>query len=207
MSGAHRWLAPGPLVIATHNPGKLREIGALMAPFGMECLSAGDLGLPEPDETETTFIGNARLKALAAARATGLPALADDSGLCVDALDGAPGLYSARWGGPSKDFRLAMARVWEELEAKQAAAPRRAHFVCALSIAWPDQGGVSEDFEGLFHGSLVWPPRGDKGFGYDPMFVPDGYAMTCGELDPDVKHAISHRARAFEQLVSACLSR
>ncbi len=203
----HRWLAPGPLIIASHNPGKVREIAALLGPFGIEPISAATLNLPEPEETEDTFIGNARLKSIAAAKATGMAALSDDSGLCVDGLDGAPGLYSARWAGPTKDFTIAMQRVWQELEAKNAIAPRRAHFVCALSLAWPDGDGHTEDFEGRVFGTLVWPPRGDKGFGYDPMFVPDGYTITNAEMDPAEKHRISHRAEAFRQLVGACLTR
>jgi XTP/dITP diphosphohydrolase len=204
---AHRWLAPGPLIIASHNQGKVREITDLLGPYGIEPVSAASLGLPEPEETEDTFIGNARLKSLAAARATGMVALSDDSGLCVDALDGAPGLYSARWAGPTKDFSVAMQRVQDELEAKNAPHPRRARFVCALSLAWPDGDGYTEDFEGKVFGTLVWPPRGDKGFGYDPMFMPEGYAVTNGELDPAEKHRISHRAVAFKQLVDACLKR
>jgi XTP/dITP diphosphohydrolase len=203
----HRWLAPGPLIIASHNQGKVREIAELLGPYGIEPMSAATLGLPEPEETETTFIGNARLKSLAAARATGMVALSDDSGLCVDVLNGDPGLYSARWAGPTKDFSIAMQRVHDELEAKKAPHPRRAHFVCALSVAWPDGGGYTEDFEGKVFGTLVWPPRGDNGFGYDPMFMPDGYTVTNGELDPAVKHRISHRAVAFQLLVDACLTR
>lgn len=203
----HRWLAPGPLIIASHNPGKVREIAELLGPFGIEPISAAALSLPEPDETEDTFIGNARLKSLAAVKATGMVALSDDSGLCVDGLDGAPGLYSARWAGPDKDFTVAMQRVWDELDQKNIAEPRRAHFVCALSLAWPDAAGHTEDFEGRVFGTLVWPPRGDKGFGYDPMFVPDGYSITNGEMDPAEKHRISHRAVAFRQLVDACLAR
>jgi XTP/dITP diphosphohydrolase len=209
---AHRWLAPGPLVIASHNPGKVREITDLLGPYGIEPVSAAALNLPEPEETENSFIGNARLKSLAAAKATGMVALSDDSGLCVDGLDGAPGLYSARWAGPTKDFSIAMQRVQDELDAKNAPHPRRAHFVCALSLAWPDGGGPdggghTEDFEGRVFGHIVWPPRGDKGFGYDPMFVPDGYDMTNAEMDPAEKHRISHRAVAFTQLVDACLKR
>jgi XTP/dITP diphosphohydrolase len=204
---AHRWLAPGPLIIASHNPGKVREIADLLGPFGIEPISAASLNLPEPDETENTFIGNARLKSLAAAKATGMVALSDDSGLCVDGLNGDPGLYSARWAGPGKDFAVAMQRVQDELEAKNTPHPRRAHFICALSLAWPDGDGYTEDFEGRVFGTLVWPPRGDKGFGYDPMFMPDGYAITNAEMDPAEKHRISHRAVAFKQLVDACLIR
>lgn len=189
----------GRLVVASHNPGKVREINELLAPFGVEAVSAGELNLPEPEETETTFVGNAVLKARAAAEASGLPALSDDSGLAVSALDGAPGIYSARWAGPGKDFQVAMERVHREMGA---AADRRAHFVCALCLAWPD--GHVETFEGKVNGELVWPPRGTRGFGYDPMFVPGGYDITFGEMEPEKKHAMSHRARAFAQLVEAC---
>jgi XTP/dITP diphosphohydrolase len=211
MSG-HRWLAPGPLVIASHNPGKVREITELLGPYGIEPVSAAALNLPEPEETEDTFIGNARLKSRAAATATGMVALSDDSGLCVDGLDGAPGLYSARWAGPDKDFSVAMQRVRDELENKNIPAPRGAHFVCALSLAWPDNcgddgEGYTEDFEGKIFGTLVWPRRGSNGFGYDPMFQPDGYHMTFGEMAPAEKHAINHRAIAFRLLVDACLTR
>jgi XTP/dITP diphosphohydrolase len=194
-----RKLGPGRLVLATHNPGKVREIAALLGPFGMDIVAAGDLGLPEPEETGTTFRANAELKALASATASGLPALADDSGLCVDALEGAPGIHSARWAGPEKDFGHAMARVHAAMDPDGADT---AHFVCALSLAWPD--GHVETFEGRIDGRLVWPPRGDRGFGYDPVFVPLGFDRTFGEIDPDEKHAMSHRARAFEQLVAAC---
>lgn len=195
-----RKLLPGTLIVASHNPGKVREIRDLLAPFGIAPVSAGDAGLPEPEETETTFRGNAELKALAAARGSGLPALADDSGLSVHALGGDPGIYSARWAGPDKDFDLAMRKVHEALSD---AEDRSAHFTCALSLAWPD--GHVETFEGHVHGTLVWPPRGHKGFGYDPMFVPEDHAISFGEMDPDAKHAMSHRARAFAQLVEACL--
>jgi XTP/dITP diphosphohydrolase len=192
------------LIVATHNKGKLPEIAALLAPFGIELRAAGELGLPEPDETGTTFIANAELKALAAATASGIPALADDSGLAVRALGGAPGIYSARWAGPNKDFGAAMARVRQELGAL-GEPDRRAAFVSALSLAWPD--GHVESVEGRLDGQLVFPPRGDRGFGYDPIFVPDGYDQTFGELDPDLKQRISHRALAFEQLVAACFRR
>ncbi len=202
-----RWLAPGPLIIASHNPGKVREIVELLGPFGIEPVSAASLNLPEPDETETTFIGNARLKSLAAAKATGMVALSDDSGLCVDGLDGAPGIYSARWAGPDKNFQVAMQRVWDELDAKKSTPPRRAHFVCALSLAWPDGDGHTEDFEGKMHGTLIWPPRGTNGFGYDPMFQPDGYHMTFGEMAPAEKHDINHRAIAFRLMVDACIKK
>lgn len=186
------------LVIASHNPGKVREIEALVAPFAVTVQSAGDLDLAEPEETGDSFIANAALKARAAATATGRPALADDSGLVVPALDGAPGIYSARWAGPAKDFAAAMQRVQDALAG---ADDRRAHFTCALALAWPD--GHLTCFEGHAHGHLVWPPRGDRGFGYDPMFVPEGRSITYGEMDPDEKHAISHRADAFRQLVDA----
>jgi XTP/dITP diphosphohydrolase len=194
-----RRLHPGPLVLATHNPGKVREIAALLGPFGMNVVAAGDLGLPEPEETGLTFRANAELKAIAAATASGHPALADDSGLSVDALDGAPGIYSARWAGPGKDFDHAMERVHG---AMAEGSPDTAYFTCALSLAWPD--GAVETFEGRIDGRLVWPPRGANGFGYDAMFVADGMVATFGEIEPDHKHAISHRARAFEQLVAAC---
>jgi XTP/dITP diphosphohydrolase len=187
----------GRLAIASHNPGKVREIRDLVAPFGLEVVSAAELGLPEPEETGTTFAANAELKALAAAIGADMPALADDSGLVVPALDGAPGIYSARWAGPDKDFGLAMRRVEEELAAK-AAGDRSAHFVCALALAWPD--GQVEVFEGRVDGVLTFPPRGDRGFGYDPIFVPEGDTRTFGEFDPAEKHAVSHRARAFAQL-------
>lgn len=193
------------LVVATHNPGKVVEINALIAPYGLEAVSAGALGLPEPDETGTMFASNARIKARAAAEATGLPALADDSGLCVDALDGAPGIFSARWGGVAKDFNAAMQRVDRELAARGAALPsdRAAHFVSALCLSWPD--GDDQIFEGRAFGEVVWPPRGDLGFGYDPMFLPDGYDETFGEMAAVEKDKISHRARAFEKFMRACL--
>ena len=193
------------LVVATHNPGKVREINALIAPYGLQAVAAGDLGLPEPDETGTMFASNARIKARAAADASGLPALADDSGLCVDALDGAPGIFSARWGGTAKDFDAAMARVNRELELRGARLPsdRAAHFVSVLCLSWPD--GDDQIFEGRAFGEVVWPPRGTLGFGYDPMFLPDGYEQTFGELDPIEKDKISHRARAFEKFVRGCL--
>jgi XTP/dITP diphosphohydrolase len=191
------------LVVASHNPGKVREIADLIAPFRIDAISAASLRLPEPEETETTFVGNALLKAKAAARAANLPALADDSGLCVDALAGEPGVFSARWAGEAKDFAVAMKRVHDRLGAAHA-DNRRAHFVCALAIAWPE--GHTEAFEGKVHGALTWPPRGTLGFGYDPIFVPDGYAVTFGEMEPAKKHAISHRARAFKLFVEACLA-
>ena len=193
------------LVVASHNGGKVREFRDLLAPFGLSVVSAGDLGLPEPEETETTFEGNARLKAVAAANASGLPALSDDSGLEVDALDGAPGIYSARWAGPSKDFSVAMAKVADAVKAKRLwlEPGPRANFIAALCLALP--GGDNVVCVGRVHGHLVWPPRGGRGFGYDPMFLPDGHTETFGEMDPDAKHAISHRARAFEQLVAGFL--
>ena len=188
------------LVVASHNPGKVREIRDLLAPFGIETRGAAALGLPEPEETGTTFAANAELKARAAAEAGGLPALADDSGLAVAALGGAPGIYSARWAGPSKDFAVAMARVERELDAMNA-RDRSAKFVCALALATP--GGACEIFEGEVHGTLVFPPRGTKGFGYDPIFIAGGMAETFGEIEPAEKHAISHRARAFAKLIEA----
>lgn len=198
--GGARAFTGGRLVVASHNAGKVREIRDLLAPFGAEVISAGDLGLPEPEETGTTFAANAELKALAAAKAANLPALSDDSGLAVEALGGAPGIYSARWAGPSKDFVAAMERINAELAGQD---DRRAHFVCALTLAWPD--GHFETFEGRVDGTLVWPPRGAQGFGYDPMFQPtDGNGLTFGEMEPAAKHAMSHRARAFALLVAAC---
>jgi XTP/dITP diphosphohydrolase len=193
-----RRIADAALVIATHNPGKLREIGDLLAPFGVAAIGAGALGLTEPDETGATFAENAALKACAAAIAAKRPALADDSGLAVAALGGAPGVRSARWAGPSKDFALAMQRVEDALRGH---ADRRAAFICALALAWPD--GECDVFEGRIEGTLVWPPRGTLGFGYDPMFQPDGSALTFGEMAPAAKHAISHRARAFAKLIAA----
>lgn len=187
------------LVVASHNAGKVAEIEALLAPYGIATMGAAMLGLPEAEETGDTFEENAALKAHAAAEASGLPALADDSGLVVPALGGAPGIYSARWAGPEKDFRIAMERVQRELGRKD----RHAHFVAVLALAWPN--GETAMFRGEVHGALVWPPRGERGFGYDPMFVPDGYDITFGEMDPSDKHKISHRARAFAKLVEACL--
>ncbi len=193
------------LVIASHNAGKVREIAELLGPFGIEIVSAGTLGLPEPEETGTTFEANAELKAHAAAQGAGLPALADDSGVVVPALGGDPGIYSARWAGPTKDFAIAMRKVEDALAGKP---DRRASFVAVLALAWPptarEPEGHVEMFRGEVHGTLVWPPRGTRGFGYDPMFVPEGHAITFGEMEPAAKHAISHRARAFEKLVAAC---
>ena len=191
----------GKLVVASHNKGKVKEISELLAPFGVETQSAGDLGLDEPEETGKTFEANAELKALAAAKAADLPALADDSGLCVEALGGEPGIYSARWAGPDKDFNQAMERVSTALLASGSKS-RRCEFVCALSLAWPD--GICESFEGRISGELCWPPRGDKGFGYDPVFMPTGFSQTFAEMDPADKHAMSHRAIAFNQLLEAC---
>jgi XTP/dITP diphosphohydrolase len=199
-----RRLTPGKLVIASHNQGKVREIAALLGPYGIEPVSAADLDLPEPEETGNSFIDNAELKARLAADLSGLPALADDSGLCVDALGGAPGIYSARWAGNGKDFALAMERVQQEVLGKGEEASRSAHFICALAVAWPEDGQC-ELFEGRVDGTLVWPPRGHLGFGYDPMFQPIGREQTFGEIDPDDKHAMSHRADAFRKLVAALL--
>jgi len=187
------------LVIASHNPGKVREIAELLAPFRVNVISAGDLGLDEPVEDGLTFIANAEIKARAAATASGLPALADDSGLAVEALNGEPGIYSARWAGPEKDFNLAMQKVEDALQGKNN---RNAHFACALSLCWPD--GHLETFEGRVNGHLVWPPTGDKGFGYDPVFVAKNHDITFAEMDPAEKHAISHRADAFDKLIKAC---
>ncbi len=207
----HRKIS-GKLVIATHNPGKLAEMRELLAPHGIEAVSAGDLGLGEPEETGTTFHANARIKAVAAAQAARLPAFADDSGIVVDALDGAPGIYSARWAGPNKDFNEAMARIERLLRERGAAAPkqRTAHFVSALCVAWPDDH--LEEVEARADGTLVWPPRGTAGFGYDPMFQPDGYTRTFGEMTSIEKHGmpplglgLSHRARAFVKLAEICL--
>lgn len=214
---AIRKLAAGRLVIASHNAGKVREIGELLAPYGIETVSAAALDLPEPEETGTTFIANAELKAMQAADLSGLPALADDSGLCVDALGGDPGIFSARWAlgdpgipgvepesGPDaqgRDFARAMRRVWNAVAAKGPDAGHDAHFICALALAWPD--GHVEAFEGRVDGTLVWPPRGTRGFGYDPMFQPLGHAISFGEMEPAAKHAMSHRADAFAQLVAA----
>jgi len=188
------------LVIASHNAGKIRELAALVAPFGVRVVSASELGLIEPEETGITFADNATLKARFGAASAEAPALADDSGLVVPALHGAPGIYSARWAGPDKDFAIAMERIHRELGERD----RRAYFVCALALAWPD--GHCDVFEGTVHGSLVWPPRGQRGFGYDPMFVADGQQQTFGELDPELKHRISHRADAFNKLITACFA-
>lgn len=189
------------LVLASHNTGKLREIEALLLPLRIEVISAAALGLPEPVEDAADFTGNARIKAVAAATASGLPALSDDSGFCVAALHGAPGVHSARWAGPSKDFAAAMATVHERIDGN---LDRRAWFIAALCIGWPD--GLTQTFVGRIDGAIVWPPRGDRGFGYDPMFLPAGCQQTFGEMNPDDKHAISHRARAFAQVLASCFA-
>ena len=202
----------GPVVIATHNPGKLAEMRALLAPYGIAAQSAGELGLNEPKETGRTFAENAALKAMAAAKATDHPAFADDSGLVVDALGGEPGIHSARWAGEDKDFRFAMNKIQTLLIERGAKSPeqRRAHFIAALCLAWPD--GHVEEFEGRVDGVAAWPPRGDKGFGYDPLFLPDGFDRTFGQMSAEEKHGLppkgqglSHRARAFVKLAQACL--
>lgn len=204
----HRRFNAGKLVVASHNEGKVKEIRALLEPFGVETVSAAELDLPEPDETEKTFTGNAELKALAAANAADMPALSDDSGLAVDILNGEPGIYSARWAetGEGRDFDVAMTRVEKEMCEKNGGPDgnRKARFICALTLAWAD--GHVETFEGSVSGSLVWPGRGTRGFGYDPVFQPDGHKITFGEMDPAAKHAISHRAHAFEQLIDACFA-
>ena len=208
---SHRPIA-GRLVIATHNPGKLAEMRDLLALYGVDAISAGELGLPEPEETGASFRANARIKAEAAAKASNLPAFADDSGLTVDALDGQPGIHSARWAGPDKDFRFAMNKIQSLLMERgaKAAERRRGHFVSALCVAWPD--GHVEEFEATVDGNVVWPPRGTLGFGYDPLFLPDGQTKTFGEMSSEDKHGLpprgkglSHRARAFLKLAEACL--
>ena len=208
----HRKLEPGKLVVASHNKGKLREINELLEPYGFEVVSAGDLGLPEPEETGTTFEANAEIKAVAAATAADLPALADDSGFCVAELGGDPGIYSARWAGPDKDFAMAMRTVEEKLQSAGATTPdrRRGSFVAVLCLAWPD--GHKEFFRGEVDGQIVWPPRGTQGFGYDPVFQPVGHERTFGEMTSEEKHgwgpdtpALSHRSRAFELFSKACL--
>ncbi len=192
------------LLVATHNAGKLEEIADLLAPFGVTVVGAAELGLPEPEETETTFTGNARLKAHAAAKASGLVAMADDSGLAVDALGGAPGVFTADWAttATGRDFAVGMHRVWRELEAISAPEPRLAQFCCTLVLAWPD--GEDIVFQGKSAGRLVWPGRGDQGHGFDPIFQPDGYTLTFGEMDRWEKNRLSHRADAFGKLVAAC---
>lgn len=200
----HRKLASGRLVIASHNSGKLREISELLAPHGIETVSAAALDVPEPEETGTSFVANAELKARFSADLTGLPALADDSGLCVEALGFEPGIFSARWAelaDGSRDFNEGMRRIHDRLVEQGEDAGRDAHFICALSLAWPD--GHAETFEGRVDGTIVWPPRGEKGFGYDPIFQPLGHDITFGEMDPAAKHAMSHRADAFAKLVKA----
>ena len=210
---SHRPIA-GRLVIATHNPGKLAEMRDLLALYGVDAISAGELGLPEPEETGASFRANARIKAEAAAKASNLPAFADDSGLTVDALDGQPGIHSARWAGPDKDFRFAMNKIQSLLieRGAKSAERRRGHFVSALCVAWPD--GHVEEFEATVDGTIVWPPRGTLGFGYDPLFKPDGHDRTFGEMPADEKHGLpprgrglSHRARAFLKLAEACLEK
>lgn len=212
-TAAHRHIA-GKLVIATHNAGKLREMRELLGPYGIEAVSAGELKLGEPDETGNSFRANACIKAKAAAAASGLIAFADDSGLAVDALNGEPGIHSARWAGPDKDFAGAMGTIEKLLQERGATTPekRRAHFVSALCVAWPD--GHLEEFEARVDGTLIWPPRGEAGFGYDPMFLPDGHGRTFGEMTSEEKHGLpprgmglSHRARAFVKLAEACLDR
>ncbi|SFR01031.1 RdgB/HAM1 family non-canonical purine NTP pyrophosphatase [Poseidonocella sedimentorum] len=200
-----RKLTDTTLVLASHNAGKLREISALLEPFGKTVKSAGDFGLDEPEETEDSFAGNARIKAHYAAKKTGLPALSDDSGITVDALGGAPGVYTADWAetGQGRDFVMAMTRVWNELEAAGAPTPRSAAFHCTLCLAWPD--GHDELFEGIVRGQVVWPMRGDRGFGFDPVFLPDGERETFGEMDPEMKHRMSHRAMAFGKFVAGSL--
>jgi len=213
-SGARHRSITGRLVIATHNPGKLIEMRDLLAVYGVEAMSAGELGLPEPEETGTSFRANARIKAETAARASRQASFADDSGLAVDALGGEPGIFSARWAGPRKDFSVAMEKVEAKLRERGAITPaqRRAHFVSALCVAWPD--GHVEEFEAQVHGTLVWPPRGTRGFGYDPIFLPDGHTRTFGEMESEEKHGLpprgkglSHRARAFLKLTEACLGK
>ena len=189
------------LVIASHNSGKVREIAELLLPFGVAVVSSAELGLPEPEENGASFLANAEIKARTAAAGSGLPALSDDSGLCVAALTGAPGIHSARWAGPNRDFGVAMALLERRLAGN---TDRRAHFSCALALCWPD--GVCEGFEGHVHGQVVFPPRGTRGFGYDPIFVADNHSITFGEMEPEEKHRISHRADAFRQLVAACFA-
>lgn len=201
-----RKLTEPKIVLASHNKGKLREIQALLAPFGIECVSAADLGLDEPEETEDTFAGNARIKAHYAAKASGLPALSDDSGISVDALDGAPGVYTADWAETpnGRDFEMAMTKVWNLLETKNAPTPRAAQFNCTLCLAWPD--GHDEIFAGIAEGQVVWPMRGHYGFGFDPVFMPDGHSITFAEMLPEQKQPLTHRADAFRKLVSGSLS-
>lgn len=194
------------LLVATHNRGKLEEIASLLGPLGISIVSAAEMGLPEPAETETSFVGNARIKAHAAAQATTLPALSDDSGICVDALGGQPGVYTADWAETpnGRDFVLAMTRAWQEIEKSGNEAPFAAQFRCTLVLAWPD--GHDEVFEGVMEGQVVWPPRGALGHGYDPIFLPNGYAITCGEMEPAEKNQISHRGDAFRKLFDGCFT-
>ena len=207
-NGSTRRLKPGDqIVVASHNAGKVREIIDLVRPFGLKVFSAGEVGLAEPAETANTFGGNAEIKAKAAAERSNLPSLSDDSGLEVDVLEGAPGIFSARLAGPEKDFMLAMKTIAKQILDRQAWSNNpgpRANFTCALTLAFPD--GEMRTFVGKVHGHLVWPPRGERGFGYDPMFVPEGHSQTFGEMEPDQKHAMSHRAIAFEQFVEQCLT-
>lgn len=193
------------LVIASHNRGKVREIGELLAPLGVETISAGDLNLPEPIEDGDSFIANAEIKAFASAKASGLPALSDDSGLEVHSLNGDPGIFSARWCGPDKDFSVGMQMIEDRLQALGNTVSRRANFTCALTLAWPD--GHMESFEGKVFGDVTWPMRGDKGFGYDPIFIPEGHSCTFAEMNPADKHAMSHRANALKQLIAACFAK
>ena len=194
------------LLVATHNAGKLEEMRALLAPYGVEVVGAAEMGLAEPVETEDNFIGNARIKAHAAVAATGLPALSDDSGISVDGLDGAPGVYTADWAetGNGRDFGMAMTRTWRELEARNAPFPRSAQFRCTLVLAWPD--GHDEVFEGVLPGQVVWPPQGAQGHGYDPIFRPDGHDITLGQMTTEQKNGVSHRARAVAKLLEACFA-
>lgn len=194
------------LLVATHNAGKLAEMRALLAPYGVEVVGAAEMGLGEPVETEDNFVGNARIKARAAVNATGLPVLADDSGICIDALDGAPGVYTADWAetGNGRDFPMAMEKTWKALEDKDAPEPRTAQFRCTLVLMWPD--GHDEVFEGVLPGRVVWPMRGSEGHGYDPIFMPDGYDMTLGEMPPELKNRLSHRALAVEKMIGACFA-
>jgi XTP/dITP diphosphohydrolase len=193
------------LVVASHNSGKVWEIDQLIAPYGLDAVSAGALGLAVPEEPEPSFEGNAKIKALFAAKCSGLPALADDSGIEIDTLDGAPGVHTADWAGPKRDFTIAMQRVREEMSVRHAwkGEPSRANFISVLCLAWPD--GQTQLFEGKVYGHVVWPPRGDNGFGYDPIFVADGETLTFGEMEPKKKYAISHRTRSFEHFKRACL--
>lgn len=201
-----RSFADKKLLVATHNAGKLAEMRALLSPFGVEVVGAAETGLSEPDETEDSFVGNARIKARAAVAATGLPALADDSGISIDALDGAPGVYTADWAetGSGRDFGMAMDRAWRELEAREAPEPRNAQFRCTLVLMWPD--GHDEVFEGVLPGRVVWPPRGAEGHGYDPIFMPDGHGVTLGEMSAEMKNSLSHRALAVQKMIEGCFA-